>query len=77
MPVPVNAAELADIAELTGGDALSAETAAEIGSVFRDLGTQLGVDVVDVELTVVAAAAAFMLLAAGAAMSLWWLGRLI
>jgi Ca-activated chloride channel family protein len=50
-PVPVDKAELAKVAKLSGGEAYSAATAGELKQVYKDIGSSVGTEKVDKEVT--------------------------
>ncbi|MBK9132831.1 MAG: VWA domain-containing protein [Betaproteobacteria bacterium] len=66
---------LRQVATMTGGEYFRAVTAESLRSVYRDLGSQLEVVRRETELTAPMALAAAVLLLAGAALSVWWFGR--
>jgi Ca-activated chloride channel family protein len=74
--VPVNRDALARLAETTGGDVLSAETADELRTVYEELGEQVTVDEPRQEVTDWFAGIALLLVAFAGAGSLMWAGRL-
>lgn len=74
--VPVNRAALAELARATGGQALRAETADELGQVYADLARSVRVEVERREVTDVFAAVALLLVGLAGAGSLRWFGRL-
>jgi Ca-activated chloride channel family protein len=76
IPVPVNRAALADIAEATGGQSFEAGTARELRRVYADIGSSIGYRTEEREVTswLVGLALAFAL--AAAAGSLLWSSRL-
>ena len=74
--VPVNEQALAQVARSTGGQALRAETADELASIYERLGRSVVVEVQRDEVTDWFAAIAVLLLAAAATGSLVWFGRL-
>lgn len=74
--VPVNEQALAEVARTTGGQALRAETADELASIYERLGRSVAVEVQRDEVTDWFAAIAVLLLAAAATGSLVWFGRL-
>jgi len=74
--VPVNEQALAQVARTTGGQALRAETADELASIYERLGRSVVVEVQRDEVTDWFAAIAVLLLAAAATGSLVWFGRL-
>lgn len=75
--VPPDEASLRRIAQVSGGRAYTATTAAGLSSVYEKLGSQLGHKREPREITAGFAGAAAVLLLAGAALSLRWFGRLI
>lgn len=76
-PVPPDEASLRRIAQVSGGRAYTATTAADLASVYEKLGSQLGHKREPREMTAGFAGAAAVLLLAAAALSLRWFGRLI
>jgi Ca-activated chloride channel family protein len=76
VPVPVDREALRDIAETTGGKVFEAESAAEIVSVFEDLGEGVGTRTEPREITDGLALAALVAAAAAAAGSLAWFARI-
>ena len=76
LPVPVNRAALAQVAEATGGRAFEAATSKELRRVYADIGSSIGFRTEEREVTswVVGLALAFALAAAGG--SLLWTSRL-
>jgi Ca-activated chloride channel family protein len=50
-PVPVDKAELAKVAKLSGGEAYSAASAGELKQVYKDIGSSVGTEKVDKEVT--------------------------
>lgn len=50
-PVPVDRDELARVSKISGGEAYSATTAGELKDVYRDIGTSVGTEKVDREVT--------------------------
>jgi len=82
VPVPVKYPELANAADVTGGEAYEAPTSDALqdayDSIEEDLGTSVGDPVeVQTEQTWAWAAAALGLIALGWALSLWWLRGLV
>lgn len=73
--VPPDPETLERIAERTGGDAYTAETADRLATVYERLGSQLGTRDERRQVTVAFAAGGLALLLAGAALSLHWFGR--
>ncbi|HEY3560919.1 MAG TPA: VWA domain-containing protein [Kribbella sp.] len=70
--VPPDRAELRSIAEISGGEAYTAESAGELKDVYKDIGSSVGYDEVDKEITSRYAGIAmlFTLAAAGACIAL-------
>jgi len=70
--VPPDRAELRSIAEITGGEAYTAESAGELKDVYKDIGSSVGYDKVDKEVTARFAGIAMLLTlaAAGACIAL-------
>jgi Ca-activated chloride channel homolog len=50
-PVPVDRAEMARIAKISGGEAYTAESAGELRQVYKDIGSSVGEEKVDREVT--------------------------
>ena len=50
-PVPVDRAELARVSKISGGEAYTAESAGELKEVYRDIGSSVGKEKVDREVT--------------------------
>jgi Ca-activated chloride channel family protein len=50
-PVPVDKAELARVAKISGGEAYSAASAGELKQVYKDIGSSVGKEKVDKEVT--------------------------
>ena len=50
-PVPVDRAEMARIAKISGGEAYTAESAGELKEVYKDIGSSVGKEKVDREVT--------------------------
>lgn len=65
-PVPVDHAELANVAKISGGKAYSAASASELRDVYKDIGSSVGKEKVDEEVTsrYAGAGLAFAILAA-------------
>jgi Ca-activated chloride channel family protein len=76
VPVPVDREALRDIAETTGGEMFEAESAAEIVSVFEDLGEGVGTRTEPREIADGLAIAALVAAAVAAAGSLAWFSRI-
>jgi Ca-activated chloride channel family protein len=82
VPVPVRPADLADVAERTGGEAYEAESGGELADAYDEiaasLGETLGEEIETItELTWRWALAAFLLLGTAWALSLWWLRGMV
>ncbi|WP_422632011.1 VWA domain-containing protein [Pseudokineococcus basanitobsidens] len=75
-PVPVNEAELADIAETTGGRAYEAESLGELTEVYDDIGSSIGTVVEQEETTARWTGVSLLLVVASALGSLLWFGRI-
>ncbi len=76
IPVPVNEEALGDIADQTGGAAFTAETADELTAVYEDIGTSVGYETEEVEITSVFVGLGLVLMMATAGLSLVWFNRL-
>lgn len=76
IPVPVDAASLSQLAEATGGTAYEAATGEELKSVYADIGSQLGDELEQREITVWFVGLALLAALAAAAASLRWFARL-
>jgi Ca-activated chloride channel family protein len=75
-PVPVGKEDLADIARDTGGQAYEAETLGELEEVYDDIGSSIGFELVDAEVTSRFAGYSLALLVLSLVGSLGWFGRL-
>jgi Ca-activated chloride channel family protein len=75
--VPPDPVALADIARASGGKTFTADTAAGLKQVYKNLGSQLGHRREKRQVTSAVAGGGLVLLLAGAAMSLGWFGRLV
>jgi Ca-activated chloride channel family protein len=73
--VPVNPTELARIASTSGGHAYTAANDATVNAIYTSLAKQLGQRHVEKSLLALAAGLGLALLAGGAALSLFWFGR--
>jgi Ca-activated chloride channel family protein len=73
--VPPDADSLQQIADATGGQTFTAETAGGLEAVYERLGSQLGTRAEERQITTAFAAGGLVLLLAGATMSLSWFGR--
>jgi len=82
VPVPVRPADLAAVAEATGGQAFEARTGGELAAVYDQIAESLGetigepVEIIK-ELTWQWALAAFLVLCLAWALSLWWLRGMV
>ena len=74
--VPPDPEALAEIARVSGGEAFQASDSDQLTAVYDRLGSQLGTEPREREITVVFAGAAFLLLAGAMAASLGLNGRL-
>ncbi len=74
--VPVDGAELRQIAATSGGRAFSAADSGTVNSIYNDLARVLGHRRVQLRLTGYVAGAGLLLVAVGAALSLLWFARL-
>jgi Ca-activated chloride channel homolog len=77
VPVPVDEAALARLAETTGGTAYTAASGDELRAVYDDIGSSIGWRTEPRELTPYLAALAFLLSLTAAALSLRWFARLV
>ncbi|MEY2454182.1 MAG: Ca-activated chloride channel [Acidimicrobiaceae bacterium] len=76
VPVPVDRGALQDVAQQTGGSFFSATSAAELQKVYADIGSSIGFDVEQREVSTWFVGAALLALLATAGMSLTWFNRL-
>jgi Ca-activated chloride channel family protein len=76
VPVPVDRGALQDVATSTGGSFFSATSAAELQKVYADIGSSIGFDVQQREISTWFVGAALLALMATAGMSLTWFNRL-
>lgn len=76
IPVPSDPQTLAAIAEATGGEAFTAESAAELGSVYDAIGSAVGYDRETVDISAWVAGLALLLGALAAAAALIWTQQL-
>ena len=74
--VPPDPTTLAQVAEQTGGTFFEAADGDALQGVYDELGSQVGVETEQRELTVVFTAAGAFLLLLGGALSTLWFGRL-
>jgi Ca-activated chloride channel family protein len=75
-PVPVAPEPLADIAAATGGTAFEADSIGELGAAYADIGSVVGYDEVDRDVSGWFVGAGILLLALGGTLSLLWAQRL-
>jgi Ca-activated chloride channel family protein len=76
VPVPVDKQSLQDIASQTGGSYFAAATASELQKVYANIGSSIGFDVQQAEITSWFVGAALLAMMATAGMSLAWFNRL-
>ena len=76
VPVPVDKAALQEIADRTGGSFFTAATGSELEKVYANIGSSIGFDVEQREISSWFVGAALLALIATAAMSLAWFNRL-
>lgn len=76
VPVPVDEVALEYVADVTGGSFFEAATGEELGSVYDDIGTSVGSEVVQVEITATFVGFALALAIAAAIASMVWTARL-
>ena len=76
LPVPVNSADLAALAEATGGAAFEAATGEQLRSVYDDIGSSIGFDEEQRDVSEVFTGAAFAAAVVAATLSLAWSNRL-
>lgn len=76
VPVPVDEDTLRDIADATGGSFFATASSEELAAVYRDIGTAVGFETVDRDISDRFVAAALILAALTAMMSLAWFQRL-
>ena len=74
--VPPDPETLTEVAEMTGGRFFAAADAEALRSVYEEIGSQVGVEEEQRELTVVFTAAGAVLLLFGAVLSSLWFSRL-
>ncbi|GAA1625186.1 hypothetical protein GCM10009744_11170 [Kribbella alba] len=65
--VPPNRAEMRELSQTTGGQAYTAESAGELKDVYNDIGSSVGIETVDREVTARFAGIAMLLAVAAAA----------
>lgn len=76
VPVPPDPDSLAEIAEVSGGQAFTAQDAAGLSAVYERLGSQVATEEQPREITAAFAGGGLLLIALGAVASLSWFGRL-
>lgn len=76
VPVPVDRGALRDVAEQTGGSFFSATSESELQKVYANIGSSIGFDIEQAEISSWFVGAALLALMATAAMSLAWFNRL-
>jgi len=76
LPVPVNSADLAALADATGGSAFEAATGEQLRSVYEDIGSSIGFTEEQREVGEVFTAGAFAAALVASALSLAWSSRL-
>ena len=74
-PVPPDPTESREVAEISGGRAYTADTARNLGDVYKALGSRVGYRDEKREITAAFTGGAFVLLAGGALLSLAWFRR--
>jgi len=74
--VPPDPETLGQVAEMTGGKFFEAADQDSLKSVYDEIGSQVGVDEEQRELTVLFTAAGAVLLLLGGALSMLWFGRI-
>jgi Ca-activated chloride channel family protein len=75
-PVPVEIPPLEDIAATTGGEFFQAESLQELTSVYADIGSSIGFDIEQIEVTERFVGYAVVALLVSAALSLLWFQRI-
>ncbi|MGH2351612.1 MAG: VWA domain-containing protein [Chloroflexota bacterium] len=75
LAVPPDEATLRQIAEMTGGQFFTAPTANDLRAVYQDIGSRIGFEREQQEITFAFAAAGAVLLAAGSSLGLLWFNR--
>jgi Ca-activated chloride channel family protein len=75
--VPPDPESLAEIAQVSGGKAYTAQTASGLKEIYESLGSQLGHEKKKREITSAVTGGGIVLMLLGVAMSLRWFGRLI
>ena len=75
--VPPDPASLAQIAQVSGGKAYTAQTATRLNEIYKSLGSQLGRENRKREVTSAVTGGGLLLMLVGVAMSLRWFGRIV
>lgn len=76
-PVPPDPSESREVAQISGGRAYTADTAGDLGDVYKALGSRIGYRDEQREITAAFSGGALALLAGGALLSLLWFRRLV
>lgn len=76
-PVPPDPSESREVAQISGGRAYTADTARNLGDVYKALGSRIGHRDEKREITAAFSGGALALLAGGALLSLLWFRRLV
>ena len=76
VPVPVDEVSLQNIAEATGGSFFTAASEAELSQVFEDIGSSVGYETEQREITPWFVGIALLFFLAAASLSLAWFARL-
>lgn len=75
IPVPPDRETLRQVAQITGGQSFEALDAQQLSTVYESLGSRIGTEDEELEVTAGFAAGGAVLLLAGGALSLLWFGR--
>ena len=75
IPVPPDRETLRQVAQITGGQSFEALDARQLSTVYESLGSRIGTEDEELEVTAGFAAGGAVLLLAGGALSLLWFGR--
>jgi Ca-activated chloride channel homolog len=75
VPVPPDPASLEQIAEVSGGQAFSAQDAAGLAAVYENLGSRVSTEEQPQEITAAFAGGALLFVALAVLASLSWFGR--
>lgn len=76
MPVPPDAQTLAAVAEMTGGRFFEAPTASDLAQIYESLGSRVGFEEEQQEVTYLFAGLALAFVAAGGALAAHWFNRI-